>query len=362
MYDPDTGHTSLVVDLYPGSTGSMSFSQNLAVLDGELYMNASTPSTGSELFVHDPATDTTNLVADLTDPTVSGGPTGSIFSNMTVLDDKLYFSAYGANSTDGFVNFEPYVHDPATGATSLLADLNAGSAGSSPFNFTALDGKLYFGAQGNNSTDGNVGRELYVHDPASGETTLVADLATGLASSSPGAIVPFDGKLYFQANGNNSTDGAVGAELYVHDPATGVTSLVADLNPGSDSANPFGMTGIEIPGGSTIVGTAADDILVGGPQTDVLSGGSGNDLMIGGADADTFVFGPGFGQDVVGDFTPGTDLLELSSVIFADAAAALSAALDDGMGNTVITVDIANTIMLDGVEKDQLAVSDFHIV
>ena len=317
VHDPNTGVTSLVVDLYPGSTPSMSASPNLAVLDGKLYMNASTPSTGYELFVYDPVTDTTSLVADLTDPAVSGGSTGSIFSNMTVLDGKLYFSAYGANSTDGFVGFELYVHDPATGSTSLVEDLSAGSVGSSPYGLTALDGKLYFNALGNNSTDGDVGRELYVHDPATGDTMLVADLWTGSAGSSPNAITAIDDKLYFQAGGNNATDGAVGTELYVHDPATGTTSLVADLNPGSASANPSGMTGAEIPGGSTIVGTGGDDFVVGGPETDVLTGGLGNDTLTGGAGADTFVFNaPAEGVDTIADFVSGTDILQISAADF----------------------------------------------
>jgi len=97
---------------------------------------------------------------------------------------------------------------------------------------------------GSNVTDGTVGRELYVHDPATGSTTLVADLVTGSGSSSPQQLTVFDGKLYLTASGNNVTDGAVSQELYVHDPATGSTALVADLR--TDLALSNFMTGFTI--------------------------------------------------------------------------------------------------------------------
>jgi VCBS repeat-containing protein/ELWxxDGT repeat protein len=318
VHDPATGTTSLISNLMPGSASSDP--AELTVLGGKLYFNAQHPTAGRELLVYDPATGTTSLVADLAN---QGSPTGSYYANLTVLDGKLYFTAFGDNPTDGDTGFELYVHDPATGSTTIVADLLAGVGGASPFNLTVFDGKLFFAAQGNNAADGVVGVELYMHDPATGATTLVADLNTGTPNSFPGGLTVFDGKLYFLATGNNTPDGNVGGELYVYDPDTGGVSLVDDLNPGSANAQPFGFTGVEIAGGSTLDGTAGDDLLVGGDDADRLTGGPGDDLLLGGDDADTLVFNtPADGVDTIGGFVSGEDMLEISASGFGGNLAA----------------------------------------
>ncbi len=71
------------------------------------------------------------------------------------------------------------------------------------------------------------------------------------------------------------------------------------------------------------MGTVLDDLLVGLAGTDVLSGGAGNDrlidgdgmdFLIGGAGADIFVFADDDRLDVVLDFEPGLDVLDLSGI------------------------------------------------
>ena len=59
-------------------------------------------------------------------------------------------------------------------------------------------------------------------------------------------------------------------------------------------------------GGGTLVGTAGRDILVGGPGADVLQGGAGADVFVPGS-------GSGGGEDVILDFTPGEDVIDLSA-------------------------------------------------
>ncbi|MCB4824425.1 calcium-binding protein [Roseicella aerolata] len=76
-------------------------------------------------------------------------------------------------------------------------------------------------------------------------------------------------------------------------------------------------------GADTIRGGGGNDLLAGGAGDDRLEGGVGADTLIGGAGADVFVFGaldararimtydtPG---DVIVDFTPGEDRLDLSA-------------------------------------------------
>src|SRR5262249_52451407 len=167
-----------------------------------------------------------------------------------VFNGKLVFNAIGNNPTDGNVGFEPYMYDPATGTTTLLADVVPGPTSGNAADFTAVGGKISFRADHNKALDGNLGNELPFYNPATGTTSLVADLNAGSASSS---IDPANGtsqftvigsKLYFAANGNNATTGNVGTELFVHDSATGTTSLVADLNAGTAPSSPSQLTAI----------------------------------------------------------------------------------------------------------------------
>jgi len=82
-----------------------------------------------------------------------------------------------------------------------------------------------------------------------------------------------------------------------------------------------------------------------------------------GAGTSNFVFNfPTVGQDIVTNFHPSTDTLQFSSPIFATAQAALNATQDDGHGNTVITLDAHDAIVLSGVLKAQLQAADFHFV
>ncbi|MCH8997375.1 MAG: FecR domain-containing protein, partial [Proteobacteria bacterium] len=89
-------------------------------------------------------------------------------------------------------------------------------------------------------------------------------------------------------------------------------------------------------------------------------GGGGNDTLIGGTGNDTFVFAPGFGDDVISDFTAGAasdDVIDLSAFTIGDFATLLGNIADVG-GNAVITVD-SGTITLTGVTKAALHPDDF---
>ncbi|WP_174825997.1 M10 family metallopeptidase C-terminal domain-containing protein, partial [Reyranella soli] len=98
--------------------------------------------------------------------------------------------------------------------------------------------------------------------------------------------------------------------------------------------------------------------LIGGAGADSLNGGAGNDTFIGGAASDTFVFGTGSGTDTVCDFTPGSDLIDVSAYHFADFDSLMAATTDVGSG-VFITLDPDNLMALTGVLKAQLTVVDF---
>jgi microcystin-dependent protein len=70
---------------------------------------------------------------------------------------------------------------------------------------------------------------------------------------------------------------------------------------------------------NTLSGAAANDRLIGGQGSDRLIGGTGIDTLTGGADGDTFIFNvaPGAAnRDVVTDFDPNVDLIQLQNSVF----------------------------------------------
>jgi len=129
---------------------------------------------------------------------------------------------------------------------------------------------------------------------------------------------------------------------------------------------------------NTITGGAGNDTLLGNGGSDRLVGGAGNDRLTGGAAADTFVFAPvdplpgnaGIGQDVITDFRvagAAHDTLELSASLFAPgttAATLLDSYASQVGGSTVLTVDAADTITLNGVSLATLKLNldDIHLV
>ena len=58
-------------------------------------------------------------------------------------------------------------------------------------------------------------------------------------------------------------------------------------------------------GSDQLMGQEGDDLIVGGAGADVIDGGKGNDELWGDAGIDTFIFKPGYGEDIIFDFTKG---------------------------------------------------------
>ncbi len=107
-----------------------------------------------------------------------------------------------------------------------------------------------------------------------------------------------------------------------------------------------------------ITGNGQANWLMGQDGNDTLEGLGGNDVLFGGEDADAFVFARGTGQDLVGDFTPGTDRIVLKGFGlggFADVAAHMT----EVNGSTVIDLGQGDGIRLNGVANAALTAADF---
>ncbi len=115
---------------------------------------------------------------------------------------------------------------------SLIQDINAAAANSSPSLFTScgLINTIFFVAD-----NGTTGAELWKYDIASNTASLVKDINPGATGSGITVITA-------NLNGNgilfNANDGTNGNELWKSDGTAAGTAMVMDINPGSGSSGP----------------------------------------------------------------------------------------------------------------------------
>ncbi|HEY4177052.1 MAG TPA: ELWxxDGT repeat protein [Kofleriaceae bacterium] len=207
----ETGDTPVLA-----STGS----PNATVLGNQVYFGSADGSSGSELYVYDDSAGTTRLIKDINPGAASSSPTA-----LVVVGTKVVFTA-----DDGVHGQEPWVTDGTAQGTTLVADIQPGAIASINRFATMLfvhQGYAYFGAD-----DGVHGSELWRSNGTAAGTTLVADLNPGTASSSPRPWTSLGTKLLFTAS-----DATHGRETFATTGAAAGTALVADINPGVASSN-----------------------------------------------------------------------------------------------------------------------------
>jgi glucose/arabinose dehydrogenase len=114
-------------------------------------------------------------------------------------------------------------------------------------------------------------------------------------------------------------------------------------------------------GNDTLRGGTGDDQLYGGNGNDTLMGGADSDMMAGGAGDDRFVFAPGGGADIFGDFIAGAksdDKIDLTAFASLKLTDVLNRTTQLG-ADAVIDFGNGDSITLRGVNKANLNSDDF---
>lgn len=115
-------------------------------------------------------------------------------------------------------------------------------------------------------------------------------------------------------------------------------------------------------GDDLLSGGAGDDALRGSDGNDRLIGGTNDDYLIGGTGSDTFVFAKGDGTDWIADFAAGVpteDLIEISGFTGITSFADVQSVATEWNGNTYLTFDASNEIVLEGIALSTLDQDNF---
>ena len=155
--------------------------------------------------------------------------------------------------------------------------------------------------------------------------------------------------LLYSGPGNDILDGGTGIDTVSYAHATagvtvnlGLLGAQNTLGAGTDTlSNIDNLVGSNF--NDSLTGDNNNNVINGGLGNDILNGGGGDDLLIGGMGNNTLTGGPGAdtfqylkgnsGHDVITDFTPGTDKLDLSQLLQGENGT--TASLDDYLHFTV---------------------------
>lgn len=291
VYDPLTDAVEMVADVYPGDDGSTPYSSNpvnLTAFQGKLCFTAYNGTAGNELFVYNPEDDslqTFDLYPGIN--VISGFPNASIPANLTVIGEKLYFSAYpdpegpepfvyngvdepfyidvlptslyGSNPA-AFTKYGPAVCFTATDYSSsyifLISQETDGILDQQelPYNYPplylkAFNGRVYFCIY----SDLTYNERLYYYEPGNAPLELeIFDGATPYNFIGVTEMAVLNNNMYIASHIeiNPVFDPEPGMELWRYngsvpaDLADGDVSLTADINPTGD-ATPRNLTPVD---------------------------------------------------------------------------------------------------------------------
>ena len=223
---------------------------------------------------------------------------------------------------------------------------------------------------GNDSIDGGTGAdEIYGED---GNDSIYggSDFATDILVGGVGNDTLDGGPAWDQMYGGTGDDTfyvSQQVDWVFENAGEGYDTVIADSPNGYYlyaniealtlvGTTPFGV-GNEL--NNILTGSAIGNVLLGGPGNDTLDGGAGQDILYGQAGADTFLIRKGTGIDIIADFTPGTDRIDLSDYGFKSVAAARPLFQQVG-GDVSVNLGNGDTLILMGVQASSIGNADIY--
>ena len=206
----------------------------------------------------------------------------------------------------------------------------------------------------------------------SNENIILGDAGDNVLTGGPGDDALIGGP------GNDVMQGGLGNDTY---EVTDLGDQVIELaNQGLDSVwsylpsyiLPANVEGLVLGNGAvdgTLVtavngtGNTLDNVIIGNAVSNTIDGGGGNDILTGGEGQDTFILDgqEAGGSQTITDFTAGIggDLIAVRGSQLASFSDILSVSSNDGLGNTVITLDPNHSMTLQGINTTQLVATNF---
>ena len=225
--DGTAAGTKLVKDIYDGITSS-----NLGLLtevNNTLYFRAEEPTYSREVWKSDGTEAGTTILKDLTPGRGGGrcpfiaclGGGKTLVSDLANINNTLYITTFDSL----------YKSDGTSDGTELIKKADVFQ----PSSLTALGDRVLFVGR-----DEKLGRELWITDGTTDETTVLMDTAPGrnvFGYTSPIPLAVIGDTLFFSADDSyccvNSALAGHGRELWKTDGTSGGTSIVRDIWPGS---------------------------------------------------------------------------------------------------------------------------------
>lgn len=239
-----------------------------------------------------------------------GSPAGeSMYIGWWLMDSHWTVTALGDGGWMTYFDFGNFQffhinHDPSGMGVTL-----AGGDGHSPFLLTAA-------------------MLLSAHVDSDGDTIALSGLV-----ASDGATIADRGDGSWLVTPSGGFRGIVTLSFTISDGMGGSTATTQRVA--------FGM--------SVFAGGSNSDTLVGDGGDNVIDGGSADDTLTGGAGADLFIFGLGYGRDIITDLAldgSESDVIDLSGTGIRDYLDLVSRYLSESDGDVVITLSDGSQLVL----------------
>jgi len=216
MSDGTPAGTQLLIDLYPGATGSQP--GIFCTEANRFFFVAKTPAYGDELWCSNGTAAGTYMVKDIT-PGTAGTGLGTSPNYAISQGGIVFFWA-----KDPVYGFELWRTDGSAAGTYLLKDIKPGSNGSmGASNFAIANNLIFFAAD-----DSVHGTELWATDGTAAGTRMVKDISLATSPtykhSKPQNLIAYKGEIYFSAD-----DSIHGRELWKTNGEANGTVMVKDI-------------------------------------------------------------------------------------------------------------------------------------